>query len=225
MTEAEQRIKSLFQRGARPYEIIDLMGYSFDLVNRVIREIDEVFKEPAEVKTLVFPDANGNQNEAYRKSVRIARKLAEDDYINDDPESWNAMVGIYEKQKRGLPKRFPDRLRLEVFLKGLRLAKTGDHSLLTAYMIVETLGPLLDCSDKLFENEQDFLGENSVDNLEGVDVDRIGYYREDQDGGKWRQPIGFGQNGGLVVDSPNEALHRELARNIQVKAVYSKEKE
>ncbi|MEK7558764.1 MAG: hypothetical protein AAB521_00490 [Patescibacteria group bacterium] len=224
MIEAEQRIKLLFQRGANTHEIVDLTGYSFDLVNRIIREIDEVFKEPVGVKTLAFPEANGNHAEEYRKSIRIVQKLVEEGFITDDLENWNAMVGIYEKQKRGLPKRFPDRLRLEVFLKSLRLAKTGDHSLLTKYMVAETLGPNL-ISDRFFENEQNFVGENSADNPEGLDVDRIGYYRSDEDGDKWRQPMGFGQYGGMVVDSPNEALHRQLARNIQVKTAPSKEKE
>lgn len=208
----DELIKALHNRGALPHEIAELTFCPMPFVKEALGKIDssDGGSHESEVVILSFPPKNKSLESKEAKSLDIAQRIIVEDLLGEDLSVWNSMIELYNKHKRNLPERFSDRLRLEAFLRGTRSAKSGEHSLLNRLMEIEST--VVFFPEVNLEKEKDFIGSNLVEDPVGVNRDRIGYFRVDEDG-RWREPVASGADGGIIMDSPNEALQREISRN------------
>jgi len=153
---------------------------------------------------------SGGLSENKIKSIKFARELSSNRLVSDNLHYWERMVFAYQSKGRNLPVEFSDRLRLEVFLQAVSRAKSRDHSLLFAY---RQIGSEIDYKwfDNSIAEEEDFIAKFEDEELGKIPEDERGYYREDGEG-RWRCPVAFGENGGIIFDSSRDALKRKLAR-------------
>lgn len=211
MKTPDKIIKALYDRGAHLHEIAELTSYSLSFIEETLQILGQA-QEDRRSRILVLPKRETLPNKAWVKSNEIAKKLIKNNLVKSNLEDWENMILLYRRHDRPLPERFSDQLRLEVFLTGIKNAKNGKHKLLTQLMDLESCFDHSN-SEISLEEEKDFIGENFTEDLAGMRRDNVGYFREDEHG-RWRQPVGFGDNGGIIVDSPKEMLKREIARNI-----------
>ncbi|MBI2031836.1 MAG: hypothetical protein HYT08_04460 [Candidatus Levybacteria bacterium] len=210
MRKPEEIIRSLFDRGAEAYEIAEITDYSGLFIEQTIKKLGGNTGKKSGI--LKFPVKKWVPEGSGKRGIEITRKIIAEELLSESLWDWDNMVALYEKHGRFLSARFSDRLRLEVFLTGIRNAKKGEPAVLSRLMEIESSLPSY-LSDASLEKEKDFIGENFVEDPVGVKRDEIGYFREDEDG-RWREPVVSGQQGGIIVDSPNEALRREISRSI-----------
>ena len=146
----------------------------------------------------------------HSRSIDFARGLLEEGLIGEDLTGWRFLLFNYRNNRRKLPVSFFDMLRLEVFYKGIQQAGRGDFRLINLY---RDTGSRIDHEgfEASLADEEDFVASLIAEKPEGIDVDRSGYYDEDDEGNRWRQPMEF-KDGGMIFDSPLLALSRTIMR-------------
>lgn len=144
-----------------------------------------------------------DKDEKNQKSIDFARELLAKGLINEDLTAWRVL--------RNIQVSFFDKLRLEVFYKGLQQALIGNLALMNSY--IDT-GHLIDNAgfDTSLADEEGYVAGLIDEKPAGIKEDRFGYYREDKDG-RWREPVVSG-NGVLTVDSPKDSVSRRIRRDL-----------
>lgn len=157
-------------------------------------------------------DSSDEEDEKKKKSILFARELLSEGLISEDLTSWRFLDLHYRNNKRSSSVSFFDMLRVEVFYKGIQEAKRGDLTLINLY---RSIGYMVDPEgfETSLADEEDFVSSIIDEKPEGVGVDSSGYYNEDGDGNRWRQPVVSG-NGVLTVDSPRHSVSRRIRRDL-----------
>ncbi len=154
------------------------------------------------------------------KSILFARELLRKELISEDLTSWRFLLLHYRKNKRNFPESFFDRLRLEVFYKGIQEARGGDLTLINLY---QNIGSNIDgvWFDTSLVKEEGYVAGLVAGLIDekpaGKKEDEHGFYREDTYG-RWREPVASGDSG-IIFDSSRQSVSREIIRNFQPQEV------
>ncbi len=158
-----ERVRPLALRGAVPFEIADLTGFSQSQVWNALERKNRVEPTPdywtQEMKTLrrrraqrrgrltihgVAPD------EKEKSENTFARTMISRGFITEDLRLWYALIDIFKKMGRDLPLSAAYRIMLETFLMARESANKGDKSLLEEYFrLGEELNPFWFKSEEL----------------------------------------------------------------------------
>lgn len=165
------------------------------------------------VKIHTMPKIVAESNE--EKSLEFVRRCLRESLIGDDLSKWKTLLNIYETSNMELPMDFLGKVRLEVFLSARLAAVRRDTKLLTLYKeIGEQIDP--DWFDNSLATHEDFIAK-IVRRPPKVGIDEIGAYSLDQDGRKWRVPVGI-DDGNIIYSRSLPSRRGELTEAISRRA-------
>lgn len=215
-------------RGAIPTEIVSFTDLSLKQAQNAINRrrllfADEDYeanrterKKRADQIRKPWMKAKYIRSEDEERSAALARLLIRDGFIKDDLTNWFGLVELYKKDRRQLPYRFSDRLRLEVFLTArIALERDRNDEPLRRYLSVGS-----EIGSKWFgeflRREEDFIARTLSARMHLYDgEDNKGFYRVFEEE-KWCQYVETDDVGQSLFDNSELASKRREARKKQV---------
>lgn len=190
-------LQALIQRGSNAKEASEITGVP-------IKEI----ASKAQLESQAIQDQAVEEDDP--RSIEFVRVLHSEGFIGTDLFGWHLLFKLYMLERRKLPDSIAERIRLEAFFLAKLSQRAGDQRPIIKY---NTLG--LELGGSWFEtslaDEEDFISNSIMSASGGSSEDRHGFYREDEDGNRWREPIGSGENG-IICDSTEMVLQRRMLR-------------
>lgn len=90
-------------------------------------------------------------------SFAFTRALLTAGFITHDITYWESLHSLYTEHDRVLPEPFADKLRLEAFLKAMRVTKHGNIDLLEQYREIATSSPISPARAEYIQEEEQFI--------------------------------------------------------------------
>lgn len=186
---------ALLLRGAVVGEIIGLTTLEKSQVVNLksdLRRRGELPKPTKEEEARTKKKAH-SKLEPSSESLVFAKNLLKSDLINTDLTFWNALLALYQRERKSLPENFSDQVRLEVFLRA-----RNDKDLRLKY---EALGREVspDWFTSSLKEEEGFISANLA-NKAGYYEDEKGYFHLVN--GKKFRPVGIVERDAVCYPPP-----------------------
>lgn len=225
-----ERIRFLVDRGLSVTEISNITEPQMEKIrvkralykNRKYHVVSEDYFSPEKRKERKQKSRRGQPkriadrpsiSEDERKSRMFAHELWLAGLFAEDISAWEQLHEMYSKHQRALPTILAQKLRLEIFLRARKsFQRDKNTKLLDLYV---ALGKKIDerWFDINLEREEDFIIWTVEEGgLSGGDAE--GLFKGDQEGYRWRQPVGTDEQGRIIYDSLETAIQRRKTREM-----------
>lgn len=191
-------LHALLQRGSEIAEVSEISGIPLKYT---------VSDPNIEEKSMQDLPLSGDDE----RTIKFVKALHREGFIDDSLFGWHMLLKLYILEERELPKTLGEKIRLEAFLLAKLAQRSGDQKPIIAY---NTLGSEIDSEwfGTSLAEEEDYISNVIMKASMGAEEDERGFYHEDKDGNRWREPMEFGENG-VIYDNTEIALQRALIRD------------